>query len=41
MVITTVSGITRMNWPAVPGSTRSGRKASTTVAVQPRMATKI
>ena len=39
--MTTVSGSTRMNLPAVPGSAINGRKAKMSVAVQPRMATKI
>ena len=41
MVATTALGSTRMNLPAVPGKAISGRKANTSVAVQPRIATKI
>ena len=41
MVATTAMGSTRMNLPAVPGSASSGRNANISVAVQPRMATKI
>ena len=41
MVATTAIGSTRMNLPAVPGSASSGRNAKISVAVQPRMATKI
>ena len=40
-VATTAEGSTRMNLPAVPGSTISGRNANTSTAVQPTMATKI
>ena len=41
IVAITVIGSTRMNLPAVPGSAISGRKAKISVAVQPRIATKI
>ena len=41
MVLTTAIGSTRMNLPAVPGRASRGRKAKISVAVQPRMATKI
>ena len=41
MVATTVSGSTRMNLPGLPGSAMSGRKAKISVAVHPRIATKI
>ena len=41
MVATTAMGSTRMNLPAVPGSASKGRNAKISVAVQPRMATKI
>jgi hypothetical protein len=36
-----VMGSTRMNMPGMPGSTASGKNASTSVAVQPRMASRI
>jgi hypothetical protein len=41
MVATTAVGITRMNLPGLPGSAISGRNAKISVAVQPRIATKI
>ena len=41
MVATTAIGSTRMNLPAVPGSASNGRNAKISVAVHPRMATKI
>ena len=41
MVETTAMGSTRMNLPAVPGSASNGRNAKMSVAVQPRIATKI
>ena len=41
MVATTAVGRTRMNLPAVPGSAISGKKAKTSVAVQPSTAMKI
>ena len=41
MVVTTVSGSTRMNLPAVAGRTISGRKANSRAAVQPRIARRL